>query len=353
MAKLHLDLWLMLGIVLLLVVSITVMQELLGHAPAMLLRHITLMLLGIGALFLFAQVPEHIIFGFAPLIYIGAVGLLLYALFFGDAAKGAMRWVDFPLFPRFQPSETLKIALPLALARYLHDKPMPMRLRDLAVCLILIGIPAGLIFAQPDFGTTVLIATAGLCVVFLAGLQWRMIVAAMGLAAIGFVIAWRTLLTPYQIQRIMTFLDPDSNPLGAGWNIIQSKIALGSGGVLGKGLGEGTQSQLSFLPEGHTDFVLAVIGEELGFVGAATVLTLFFFVFARGMSMSSNCPSRFGRLASAGILMMFFGYMITNVMMVSGLLPVVGVPLPLVSYGGTSIITLLAGFGIVTALREH
>ena len=343
----------MLGIMLLLAISITVMQELLTHAPSMLLRHITLILLGVVALCVFSQLPEHIIFGFAPLIYVGAVGLLVYALLFGDAAKGAMRWIDLPFLPRFQPSEALKIALPLALARYLYDKPNPLRWRDLAACAVIIGIPAGLVFAQPDFGTTVLVTTACLCVVFLAGVRWRLVFSAMIAGIIVFIVAWRLLLTPYQIQRIMTFLDPDSNPLGAGWNIIQSKIALGSGGVLGKGLGEGTQSQLSFLPEGHTDFVLAVIGEELGFVGTATVLTLFFFVFARGMSMSSNCPSRFGRLASAGFLMMFFGYMITNVMMVSGLLPVVGVPLPLVSYGGTSIVTLLAGFGIVTALRQH
>ena len=347
----HVDPWLVLGIVLVLALGLTVMSGTLGHAPSMLFRHVFLIFLGVGALFVMAQIPEHTFVGLTPFIYVGSVGLLIYVLYFGDEAKGAMRWIDWPYLPRFQPSEILKVALPLSLAWYLHDKPVPLRLSDLLVCLIIIGIPVGCVFAQPDFGTTVLVTTACLCVVFLAGLQWRMIIAATVLAMIAFVVAWRVLLTDYQIARVTTFLDPDRNPLGAGWNIIQSKIALGSGGALGKGLGAGTQSQLSFLPEGHTDFMLAVVGEELGFVGTASLLTLFFFIFARGMIMSRNCPTRFGRLASAGFLMMFFGYMLTNVMMVSGLLPVVGAPLPLVSYGGTSIITILAGFGVVTALR--
>ena len=345
------DLWLVLGLVLVLALGLTVMSGTLEHAPNLMLRHVFLMFLGVVALFILAQIPEHTYVGLTPFIYVGSVGLLVYVLFFGDSAKGAMRWIDWPFAPRFQPSEILKVALPLSLAWYLHDKPSPLRVRDLLVCLIIIGIPVGCIYLQPDFGTTVLVTTACLCVVFLAGLQWRWIIAAAVLGVIGFVVAWRVLLNEYQIQRIMTFLDPDRNPLGAGWNIIQSKIALGSGGATGKGLGEGTQSQLSFLPEGHTDFILAVIGEELGFVGTASLLTLFFFIFARGMTMSRNCPTRFGRLASAGFLMMFFGYMLVNVMMVSGLLPVVGAPLPLVSYGGTSIITILAGFGVVTALR--
>ncbi len=349
--RLRSDPWLMLGIVMVLTMGITVMSGTLSDAPSMLFRHIVLIFIGVAALFITAQIPENTYVVLTPFIYVGTVVLLICVLFFGDSAKGAMRWIDWPLLPRFQPSELLKITLPLALAWYLHDKPIPLRFADLSVCLIIICIPVGCVFVQPDFGTTVLVTTASLCVVFLAGLTWRWIVAAGALSVIGLVVVWRMMLSDYQIQRILTFLDPDRNPLGAGWNIIQSKIALGSGGVTGKGLGEGTQSQLSFLPEGHTDFMLAVIGEELGFVGTASLLTLFFFVFARGMTMSRNCPSRFGRLASSGFLMMFFGYTLTNVMMVCGLLPVVGAPLPLVSYGGTSIVTLLAGFGIVIALR--
>ncbi|MYD43890.1 MAG: rod shape-determining protein RodA [Gammaproteobacteria bacterium] len=349
---LHFDGWLFLGLLLILGLGLTVMTETLSHAPALLIRHIALIVLGLTALLILAQLPEHLYVGLTPIAYVGAVLLLAYTLFWGDEAKGAMRWVDWPFVPRFQPSEILKIILPLSLAWYLHDKPAPLGIGHALVCWVIIGIPVGLVFLQPDFGTTVLVATGSLCVVFVAGLRWRWIFAAVIVAMVGFVVAWRLFLTPYQISRIVTFLDPDSNPLGAGWNIIQSKIALGSGGVTGKGLGEGTQSHLSFLPEGHTDFILAVIGEELGFVGTAILLTLFFFVFARGMIMSRSAASRFGRLMSAGFLMMFFGYTLVNVMMVCGLLPVVGAPLPLVSYGGTSIVTMLAGFGIVTAMQR-
>lgn len=350
---LHFDVWLWLGIACVLSMGLVVMHETLSHNPAMFYRHLSLIALGIVALVVAARIPEHVYAGLTPLAYVGTIALLAYVLFFGDQAKGAMRWIDWPIVPRFQPSEILKIALPLSLAWYLHDKPSPLRFRHAFVCLIIIGVPTGLVFMQPDFGTTVLVVTASLCVVFVAGLRWRWIISAGVLAIIGFLVAWRWLLTDYQISRIATFLDPDSNPLGAGWNIIQSKIALGSGGLTGKGLGEGTQSQLSFLPEGHTDFILAVIGEELGFVGTAILLILFFFIFARGMSMCRSAASRFGRFASAGFLMMFFGYTIVNVMMVCGLLPVVGAPLPLVSYGGTSVVTMLAGFGIVTALQKR
>ena len=349
--RINVDLWLILGILLVLALGLTVMSGTLAHAPSMLFRHITLIFVGVVTLFVLAKIPEQVFLEFTPFIYAGMVGLLVFVLFWGDEANGAVRWIDLPGLPRFQPAELLKIALPLSLAWYLHDKPSPLRIRDMIVSLLIIVIPVSFVFAQPDFGTMMLVTTASLCVVFLAGVRWRWIIAAGALMLVGFVVAWRVVLTEYQITRIMTFLDPDRNPLGAGWNIIQSKIALGSGGATGKGLSEGTQSQLSFLPEGHTDFILAVIGEELGFVGTAILLTLFFVIFARGMIMSRHCPTRFGRLASSGFLMMFFGYLLTNIMMVCGLLPVVGAPLPLVSYGGTSVITFLAGFGIVTALR--
>lgn len=349
--RIHIDIWLTLCIFLVVGLGLLVMSETLSNEPSMLLRHVFLLILGFSAMLVAAQIPESTYMSLTPLVYVGSVALLVYVLFFGDEAKGAMRWIDFPGLPRFQPSEILKISLPLSLAWYLHDKPSPLRFIDVLVCAVIIGIPIGLVYSQPDFGTTALVTTAALCVVFLAGLRWHYIIASGVLAIVGLVVAWRVVLTDYQIQRVMTFLDPDSNPLGAGWNIIQSKIALGSGGATGKGLGEGTQSQLSFLPEGHTDFMLAVIGEELGFVGTASLLTLFFLIFARGMIMSRNCLTRFGRLASAGFVMMFFGYMLANVMMVCGLLPVAGKPLPLVSYGGTSIVTFLAGFGLVTALR--
>ena len=345
------DLWLLLGVVAILLLGSSVMNEALSDSPVLYIRHVVMMIGGFVVLLICAQIPAATYVALAPSAYIGCCGLLVFALFFGYEAKGAMRWIDLPLLPRFQPSEILKIGLPLILAWYLKDKSAPLRFIDIGVCLVIIAVPLMLVFAQPDFGTTILVGTGSLCVVFLAGLSWRWVFTSMIGMVIGAIVAWEWLLSEYQIRRVMTFLNPDSNPLGAGWNIIQSKIALGSGGVLGKGIGEGTQSKLSFLPEGHTDFILAVIGEEMGFVGACLLLMLFFFVFFRGISMARNATTRFSQLAIGGIMTMFFGYVITNVMMVCGLLPVVGAPLPLVSYGGTSLVTVLAGFGIVMALH--
>ena len=333
------------------VIGLMVMSGILAGNQALLVRHIVILALGVLVMLGVAQLSEDTLYGFAPLIYIGTVVLLVVVLFFGYSAKGASRWLDLPGLPRFQPSEFLKIAIPLMLAWYLSRTAMPLRLVDVVVCLAIIALPVLLVYQQPDLGTTILVAAAGLTVLFVAGLKWRYVIASGLLAIIGAVVAWRVILSEYQIARIATFLNPENNPLGTGWNIIQSKIALGSGGTLGKGLGEGTQSQLSFLPEGHTDFILAVIGEELGFIGTVTLVTFFFFIFARGMLMSRRAPTRFSQLAIFGIVMMFFGYMLTNTMMVCGLLPVVGVPLPFVSYGGTALLTYLAGFGIVIALH--
>ena len=351
LGRIRYDLLLMLGIGSVLVLGAFVMNEALINSPVLYVRHVSLMIMGVIALLVLSQLSETNLVTLAPLIYLGCCALLVFVLLFGYEAKGAVRWIDFPLLPRFQPSELLKIGLPLTLAWYLRNRPAPLSTVDVLVCLVIIAVPLTLVFSQPDFGTTVLVGTASLSVVFLAGLAWRWVLSAVVVAMSGAIVAWEWLLSEYQIRRITTFLNPDSNPLGAGWNIIQSKIALGSGGVLGKGLGEGTQSKLSFLPEGHTDFILAVVGEETGFVGATTLLTLLFLIYLRGWFMARNAQSRFSQLAIAGIMMMFFGYVITNVMMVCGLLPVVGAPLPLVSYGGTSMVTVLAAFGVVIALQ--
>lgn len=351
LSRLRYDVLLMLCIAAVLIFGTSIMSEALSNSPFLYVRHVAMIIAGVFALLILAQLSEATFMTFAPLIYVGCCAVLVVVLFFGYEAKGAVRWLDLPLLPRFQPSELLKIGLPLTLAWYLRNRPPPLTTVDVLVCLVIIAVPLSLVFAQPDFGTAVLVGTASLCVVFLAGLAWRWVLSASVLAVAGAVVAWNWLLSEYQIRRITTFLNPDSNPLGAGWNIIQSKIALGSGGVLGKGLGEGTQSKLSFLPEGHTDFILAVIGEETGFMGATVLLTLLFLVFLRGTLMARKAYSRFSQLAMAGIMMMFFGYVITNVMMVCGLLPVVGAPLPLVSYGGSSIVTFLAAFGIVIALQ--
>ena len=334
-------------------IGLVVMGETLADRPSLFLRHVLMVCVGIVLMYSIAQVSETTLRMVTPLVYLGSLGLLLLVLFFGDAAKGAMRWIDFPLIPRFQPSEVLKLALPLSVAWYLGNRPAPLSFVDTLVSFIIILVPLSLVYMQPDLGTTVLTGTASLGVVFMAGLRWRWVIAAVVSSIAGIVVAWRLLLTDYQITRITTFLDPEAEPLGAGWNIIQSKIAIGSGGVLGKGLGEGSQSQLSFLPEGHTDFILSVIGEELGFIGTSLIVMFFFFIFARGMMIGRKAPTRFAQLAIVGITLMYFGFMIANTMMVVGLLPVVGAPLPLVSYGGTSIITFLSAFGVVIALQRQ
>jgi rod shape determining protein RodA len=246
----------------------------------------------------------------------------------------------------------MKVAVPMMVAWYFHDRPLPPRFHDVLMAGLIIVVPAGLVVVQPDLGTGILVACAGLAVVVLAGLYWRW----MGMALLGLAMAapglWY-LLQDYQRQRILTLFDPNSDPLGAGWNIIQSTTAIGSGGVYGKGLFQGTQSHLDFLPESHTDFIIAVIGEELGLVGVLTMLSLYMILVARGLYIATQATHTFERLVAGALTLTFFVYVFVNVAMVSGLLPVVGVPLPLVSDGGTSAITLMASFGIIMAVRTH
>jgi rod shape determining protein RodA len=304
------------------------------------------------ALFAAAQLQPSFYLRWAPVVYVGGVVLLVLVLFIGVEVKGAQRWLDIPGLPRFQPSELMKIAVPMMVAWYFHDRPLPPRLKDVCVALLIIAIPAACIIHQPDLGTGILVAGAGLAVLVLAGLYWRWMLysgLALAMAAPGL---WYT-LQDYQRQRIVTLFDPESDPLGAGWNIIQSTTAIGSGGIWGKGLFQGTQSHLEFLPESQTDFIIAVVGEELGLVGILGLLALYLIVIARGLVIAAQAQSTFGRLLSGSLTLTFFVYVFVNVGMVSGLLPVVGVPLPLVSYGGTSAITLMAGFGIIMSVRTH
>jgi rod shape determining protein RodA len=305
-----------------------------------------------GALVVAAQLPPQIYVRWAPVIYVIGVLLLVLVLLFGVKVKGSQRWLDVLGVIRFQPSELMKIAVPMAVAWYFHDRPLPPSFKDVCVALAIVAVPAACIIAQPDLGTGILVAGAGFAVVILAGLPWRwMLSAALALAAAAPGL-WYT-LQDYQRQRILTLFDPESDPLGAGWNIIQSKTAIGSGGVLGKGLLQGTQSHLDFLPEARTDFIIAVVGEELGLLGLVLLLALYLLVILRGLYMASAAESTFGRLLSGALILTFFVYVFVNMAMVSGLLPVVGVPLPLVSYGGTSAITLMASFGILMAIRAH
>ena len=304
------------------------------------------------ALVVAAQLPPRLYVRWAPFVYLIGVGLLVMVLLMGVSVKGSQRWLEIPGLTRFQPSEFMKIAVPLAVAWYFHDRPLPPSFKDVVVALGIVAVPAGLIVMQPDLGTGILVAGAGIAVVVLAGIRWRWMFGALALVAAAAPGLWFT-LQGYQRQRILTLFNPESDPLGAGWNIIQSTTAIGSGGMWGKGLFQGTQSHLDFLPEAQTDFIIAVIGEELGFVGIATLLALYVLLIGRGMFLATTAESTFGRLLSGALLLTFFVYVFVNIAMVSGLLPVVGVPLPLVSYGGTSAITLMAGFGIVMSIRSH
>lgn len=302
------------------------------------------------ALFVAAQLQPSFYLRWAPFIYVAGVVLLILVLVVGVKVKGSQRWLDIPGLPRFQPSELMKIAVPMMVAWYFHDRPLPPRLKDVAVAMLIIAIPAACIMRQPDLGTGILVAGAGFAVLVLAGLYWRWIFFALLAVAMAAPGLWYV-LQDYQRQRILTLFDPQSDPLGAGWNIIQSTTAIGSGGVWGKGLFQGTQSHLEFLPESQTDFIIAVVGEELGLVGVLGLLSLYLIVIARGLYIASQAKSTFSRLLAGALTLTFFVYVFVNIGMVCGLLPVVGVPLPLVSYGGTSAITLMAGFGIIMSTR--
>ena len=304
------------------------------------------------AMLIAAQLQPQIYRRWAWVIYGVGLALLVVVLVLGDTAKGAQRWLDLPGLPRFQPSELMKLAVPLAIASYFHERALPPNWLELGVAFVLFAVPAGLIAMQPDLGTGIMVAGGGLAVVLLSGIRWRLVAGLAALGALAAPVLWFA-MHDYQKARVLTFLDPESDPLGTGWNIIQSKIALGSGGFSGKGLTYGTQAQLEFLPESRTDFIIAVIGEELGLLGAAILLGLYLLVISRALLMAARAPDTFGRLAAGSLTLVFFAYVFVNIAMVSGMLPVVGVPLPLVSYGGTSAITLLAGFGIVMSIHTH
>jgi rod shape determining protein RodA len=305
---------------------------------------------GLLALVVLSQVPPHVLRIWTPWLY--ALGLLLLlATWLVGTGRSTSRWLDLGLF-RFQPSEIMKLAVPMLMAAYLHPRRLPPDLRSILVSVGILAVPAVLIARQPDLGTALLVAASGAFVLFLSGLQWRVIFGLVGLAAAAAPALW-WVMHDYQRQRVLTFLDPESDPLGSGWNIIQSKIAVGSGGLLGKGWLHGTQSRLEFIPERHTDFILAVLSEEFGLVGVLLLFLLYLFIVGRGLYIAGLARTTYGRLLAGSLSMTFFLYVLVNAGMVSGLLPVVGVPLPLISFGGTSIVTLLAGFGIMMSIFGH
>jgi rod shape determining protein RodA len=319
-----------------------------GDNTALWVNQLVRLGIGFAVMIALARVPDHFFRMLAPAGYAAGVALLVVVAVAGDVGKGAQRWLDLGVV-RFQPSEILKLAVPMMCAWYLHQRPLPPAPRDVAVVLAIILVPVLFIAEQPDLGTALLVAAAGLIVLVMGGLSWAFIAGGVALMGAAVPLVWH-LLHDYQRQRVLTLLDPQSDALGAGYHIIQSQIAIGSGGVFGKGWTNGTQAQLEFLPERSTDFIFAVIGEELGLLGLVALLAGYLFIIGRGLFMATQCRDAFARLVAGSIALTFFVYAFVNAGMVTGLLPVVGVPLPLVSYGGTSFVTLMAGFGILMSL---
>jgi len=350
--RLHLDLPLLALVLLTAAYGLVVLYSALDRDGMAFQGQLSRLAVAFVVMLIAAQLDLAMLQRWAPVLYGLGMVMLVLVLLVGVEAKGAQRWLGVPGLPRFQPSELMKLAVPLMVASFLADRPLPPTAKTVASVLALIAAPALLIGLQPDLGTAILVAAAGFAVLLLSGLFWRWVLLAglLGLAALPGL--WMV-MRDYQRQRVLTLLDPESDPLGAGWNIIQSKIAIGSGGLFGKGLFEGTQSHLNFLPESHTDFIIAVLAEELGFLGVLGLLTLYFLLLTRGLYIATQGRDTFARLLAGGLTLTFFTYLFVNVAMVSGLLPVVGVPLPLVSYGGTSALTLLAGFGVLMAVATQ
>lgn len=349
--RLHIDMPLLLCLLILSVISLFVLYSASGQNIDIIWRQAVRLGAAFFIMLVLAQLNPATLKRWTPWLFTLGLGLLLAVLFFGETGKGAQRWLDLGLF-RFQPSEMLKLAVPMMVAWYLSDHPLPPSLQRLAVACLIIIVPTLLIAKQPDLGTALLVASAGIFVLLFSGISWRLIFAsAAGLAACAPVL-WH-FMHDYQRQRVLTFLNPEQNPLGAGYHIIQSKIAIGSGGLYGKGWLNGTQSQLNFLPERSTDFIFAAYAEEFGLFGILALLAVYLLIIMRGLLIASQAQDSYTRLLAGSLVMTFFIYIFVNIGMVTGLLPVVGVPLPLVSYGGTSMVTLMAGFGILMSIHTH
>ncbi|MBT2968998.1 MAG: rod shape-determining protein RodA [gamma proteobacterium symbiont of Ctena orbiculata] len=351
LAWLHIDLPLLTGLILLSGVGLTVLYSAGDQELALLQKQLFRLGFGFAAMFALAQIHPTNIRRWSPVLYVIGILMLISVIIFGEEGKGAQRWLDLG-FIRFQPSEMFKLTLPMLIAWYLAEHRLPPNPSRLVMAGLFTLLPVLLIAKQPDLGTALLVATAGAFALFLAGISWRVISAiGMLLAALG-PVAWY-FMHEYQRQRVLTFLNPESDPLGTGYHIIQSKIAIGSGGISGKGWLNGTQSHLEFLPERHTDFIFAVISEEFGLVGVLALLSLYLFIIMRGLYIATQAQDTFGRILAGSLSLVFFVYLFVNAGMVTGLLPVVGVPLPLISYGGTSLVTILASFGMLMSIHTH
>ncbi|HET7650371.1 MAG TPA: rod shape-determining protein RodA [Gammaproteobacteria bacterium] len=349
--QLNLDAPLLFALAMLSVAGLAILYGASGEDADMVYRQALRLLLSFGVLLVVAQIPPHLLKLWTPWLFGFGLLLLFVTLEAGHIGRGAQRWLSLGVV-RFQPSEIMKIAVPMMVGWYLHDRALPPGWRELLVLGLVIGLPVALVAVQPDLGTALLIASSGLFGVFLAGLRWRVILLLLVLVAIATPIGWH-FLHGYQRTRVLTFLNPERDPLGAGYHIIQSEIAIGSGGVFGKGWLHGSQSQLDFLPESSTDFIFAVLGEEFGLLGALALIVLYGFIIARSLLIALRAQDTFSRLLAGALSMAFFTYAFINTGMVAGLVPVVGVPLPLISYGGTSMMTLMAGFGILMSIHSH
>lgn len=351
--RLHLDPWLLSLLFLNAILGLVVVYSASAQDVGLVLKQTFSFLLGFLALFVCAQIPPKVYQAVTPYFYAISLVLLIAVFFIGEVRMGARRWIAIPLLGSMQPSELMKFAIPLMITWFLSRNALPPRIFHILISLVLIIIPLLLVALQPDLGAGILILTSGLFVLFLAGISWKLILGSMGLVMLFLPIAWTFLLESYQKKRITTLIDPEADVLGSGWNIIQSKIAIGSGGFSGKGYLQGTQSHFGFLPERHTDFIMSTYAEEFGFIGVVILFSLYAAIIIRCFMIGLNSFNNFGRLIVGSLALSFFLYVVVNSGMVSGIFPVTGDPLPFMSYGGTAIITLLAGFGIVMSVHTH
>jgi len=350
--KIHIDPFLLFALLALMSLGLFVLYSASGASADMISRQLIRLAMAFAVMIVMAQLPPRFYRHWAIPIFTIGIAMLVAVLLFGHIGKGAQRWLDLG-FMKFQPSEIMKLAVPVMVVNYLARHTLPITTKQALIALLIVLTPTLLIAKQPDLGTSLLVAASGIFAIFLAGISWKIIATATTAAGAFLPILWFYLMHDYQRTRVMTLLDPEKDPLGSGYHIIQSKIAIGSGGFSGKGWLEGTQSQLEFLPERHTDFIFAVFGEEFGLVGIICLLVLYLLIIGRGLYIAAQAQEVFGRLLAGALTLTFFVYVFVNIGMVSGMLPVVGVPLPLVSYGGTSMVTLMAGFGIIMSIHSH
>lgn len=350
--SIHIDGWLLLGIFLLVLASILIINSASNGNPVIVKNHLIRVGIAFLLLIIFAQIPPYLMKVYAPWLFTIVIIMLIAVLLFGETGKGAKRWLDVG-FIKIQPSEIMKIVLPMSIAWLFAHNTFPPPKAKILSGLAIVLFTAGLIIVQPDLGTSILIAMSGLFVIFFAGLSWKWILGAIAIIVSSLPILWNFYMHSYQKQRVLTFLNPESDPLGSGYHIIQSKIAIGSGGFDGKGYMGSTQAHLEFLPESTTDFIFSVLAEEFGLVGVFLLLLSYTFVIGRGLYIASQAQDNFSRLIAASLTMTLFTYVFINIGMVSGLLPVVGLPLPLISYGGSSLVTIMISFGILMSIHTH